>query len=79
MARVLIPFRHPHKVIPYAEAVRAEGAETATVLVTEQPAIAEFDGLLLMGGTDVNAAVMVRNRIRRTMLRTTSAMKWSGG
>jgi putative glutamine amidotransferase len=56
MARVLIPFRHPHKVTPYAEAVRAEGAETATVLVTEQPAIGEFDGLLLMGGTDVNAA-----------------------
>ena len=25
--------------------------------MTEQPAVTEFDGLLLMGGTDVNAAL----------------------
>lgn len=55
MARVLIPFRHPHKVTPYADAVRAQGAQVTTTLVSKSPTISGFDGLLLMGGTDVNA------------------------
>lgn len=53
MARALIPFRHAHKVLPYAEAVRAAGGEALTVSVTEHPSLRGFAGLLLTGGTDV--------------------------
>ena len=54
MARILIPFRHPQKVVPYANAVHAAGAEPITASVTGQPSIAGHRGLILMGGTDVN-------------------------
>lgn len=56
MPRVLIPFRHAHKVAPYAEAIRAAGAEALTVSVTERPTVRGFHGLLLTGGTDVEAS-----------------------
>src|ERR1700680_2159514 len=54
--RVLIPFRHAKKVIPYAEAARAGGAEPVTSSVENKLSLEGFDGLLLMGGTDVNPA-----------------------
>jgi putative glutamine amidotransferase len=52
--RVLIPFRHASKVEPYADAALAAGADPAPRTVTEPIALDGFDGLLLMGGTDVN-------------------------
>ena len=54
--RVLIPFRNDKKVKPYAEAVRAGGAEPVTASVENPLCLDGFDGLLLMGGTDVNPA-----------------------
>jgi putative glutamine amidotransferase len=54
MKRVLIPYRHPSKLKPYVEAVRASGLEAVSILVSESPKINGFHGLLLMGGTDVN-------------------------
>jgi putative glutamine amidotransferase len=52
--RVLIPFRHAKKVIPYADAARDGGAEPVTASVEDKLSLAGFDGLLLMGGSDVN-------------------------
>jgi len=52
--KVLIPYRHPSKVKPYAEAARASGLEAIPIFVSEAPKLHNFDGLLLMGGTDVN-------------------------
>lgn len=52
--RVLIPYRHPKKVRPYADAVCAGGLEPEPVLTTGRISIDGFAGLLLMGGTDVN-------------------------
>jgi len=52
--RVLIPYRNEKKVRPYAEAVRAGGAEPVTASVEEQLSLNGFAGLLLMGGSDVN-------------------------
>ncbi len=54
MSRVLIPYRHPNKVLPYAQAVRAAGAEPVAVSVSDQPNIDDCRGLVLMGGTDIN-------------------------
>lgn len=52
--RILIPYRDAEKVKPYVEAVRAGGAEAITVLTKGSVRLEGFDGLLLMGGTDVN-------------------------
>ena len=54
--RVLIPFRHAKKVMPYAEATRAGGTEPVTASVENPLSLEGFAGLLLMGGTDVNPA-----------------------
>jgi putative glutamine amidotransferase len=54
--RVLIPFRHAKKVVPYADAARAGGAEPVTGNVEHKLSLDGFDGLLLMGGSDVNPA-----------------------
>ncbi|MBV9676737.1 MAG: gamma-glutamyl-gamma-aminobutyrate hydrolase family protein, partial [Acidobacteriaceae bacterium] len=54
MKRVLIPYRHLKKLGPYVEAVRASGLEAVPISVAEAPTINGFQGLLLMGGTDVN-------------------------
>ena len=53
-ARVLIPYRHPKKLIPYEAALRAAGLEPVSVSVTEPISLDNTPGLLLMGGTDVN-------------------------
>jgi putative glutamine amidotransferase len=52
--RVLIPFRNEKKVMPYAEAARIGGAEPVTASVENKLSLDGFDGLLLMGGSDVN-------------------------
>lgn len=56
MKRVLIPFRHPKKLKPYADAVRAGGMEPVAADVSEEVQLRDVDGLLLMGGTDINPA-----------------------
>lgn len=52
--RILIPYRHERKLEPYARAVAQVGLEPVPVPVGETASIDGFDGLLLMGGTDLN-------------------------
>jgi putative glutamine amidotransferase len=52
--RVLIPFRHPKKLKPYADAVLAGGMEPIPADVAQDVQLGDADGLLLMGGTDIN-------------------------
>ncbi len=52
--RVLIPFRHPKKLKPYVDAIVAGGMEAVPADVAQEVQLGEVDGLLLMGGTDVN-------------------------
>ena len=54
--RVLIPFRHPKKLDPYVAAARAGGMEPVTADVSGAIRLDGVQGLLLMGGTDVNPA-----------------------
>lgn len=54
--RILIPFRHAKKVVAYAAAAREGGAEPVTASVENKLSLDGFDGLLLMGGSDVNPA-----------------------
>jgi gamma-glutamyl-gamma-aminobutyrate hydrolase PuuD len=54
--RVLIPFRSAKKVVSYGDAARAGGAEPVTRSVEHELSMEGFDGLLLMGGSDVNPA-----------------------
>jgi gamma-glutamyl-gamma-aminobutyrate hydrolase PuuD len=55
--RVLIPFRHPKKLRPYADAVLAGGMEPIAADVAQDVQLGDADGLLLMGGTDINPAL----------------------
>ncbi len=55
--RVLIPFRHATKVAAYVEAVKAAGAEPVVADVSEPLSLQDIQGLLLMGGTDVNPSL----------------------
>ena len=64
--RVLIPFRNGKKVIPYAQAVRAGGAEPVTASVDDQLSLDGFAGLLLMGGSDVNPVRFGAERRKET-------------
>jgi putative glutamine amidotransferase len=54
--RVLIPFRHSHKVAPYVQAVEAADLEAVPGDVSQSLTLDGAAGLLLMGGTDVNPA-----------------------
>jgi len=54
--RILIPFRSAKKVVPYADVARAVGVEPVTRSVEQELSMEGFDGLLLMGGSDVNPA-----------------------
>ncbi len=54
--RVLIPFRHRSKLKPYLDAVAAAGLEPIAGDVATPIQLADVQGLLLMGGTDVNPA-----------------------
>ena len=46
----------PHETAPYEEALRAAGIELLVLSPMEAEEIDGFDGLLLMGGSDVNPA-----------------------
>jgi putative glutamine amidotransferase len=52
--RVLIPYRNEKKVVPYAAAARVAGIDPITASVENKLSLQGFDGLMLMGGTDVN-------------------------
>jgi putative glutamine amidotransferase len=52
--RVLIPFRHKKKLQPYVDAVQAAGMDVLPGDVAEPVKLDGVQGLLLMGGTDVN-------------------------
>jgi putative glutamine amidotransferase len=52
--RVLIPFRHLHKLKPYEEAARAAGLDPVSKLTNEPLHMDDVAGVLLMGGTDVD-------------------------
>ncbi len=54
--RVLIPFRHPKKLKPYVDAAAAAGLEPVPADVATPIKLWDAEGLLLMGGTDVNPA-----------------------
>ncbi len=51
--RILIPYRHANKLRPYEDAVRAGGMEPVAQPVSEFVPLIGIDGLLLVGGTDV--------------------------
>ncbi|MBV8866480.1 MAG: gamma-glutamyl-gamma-aminobutyrate hydrolase family protein [Acidobacteriaceae bacterium] len=53
-SRVLIPFRHRSKLRPYVDAIAAAGLEPIPAHVGAQVKLGNAEGLLLMGGTDVN-------------------------
>ena len=52
--RVLIPFRHAKKVKPYEEAVRLGGMEPLAISVSDSISLDGVEGVVLMGGSDVN-------------------------
>jgi len=52
--RVLIPYRNLKKLAPYVAAVQAAGLDAVPAYVAEPVSLETVDGLLLMGGTDVN-------------------------
>ncbi len=54
--RVLIPFRHERKIRPYVDAVALGGMEPVPMDVANGISLREIEGLLLMGGNDVNPA-----------------------
>ena len=54
--RVLVPFRHPHKLAPYLQALEAAGLQPIAGNVAGALTLDGAAGLLLMGGTDVNPA-----------------------
>lgn len=54
MVRVAVPYRDDKKVQPYLAALRAAGAEPVPLHCTGQASMMDYEGLLLMGGTDVN-------------------------
>ncbi|WP_180539066.1 gamma-glutamyl-gamma-aminobutyrate hydrolase family protein [Nevskia soli] len=57
MKRVLAVYRHLKESEPYQAALRQAGMEPVLRLPSKAPALAEVDGLLLMGGEDVNPAL----------------------
>lgn len=52
--RVLIPFRHSKKLKPYVDAIAAAGMEPIAADIAAPVKLGNAEGLLLMGGTDVN-------------------------
>ncbi len=54
IARAALTFREPHKVEPYAQALRAAGIEPVLISPQEPGSLDGIQGLLLSGGTDVN-------------------------
>jgi putative glutamine amidotransferase len=62
----MVPFRDSKKVRPYLEALRAAGAEPVPCLTDKPVELDGIDGLLLMGGTDVNPARYGEERLPET-------------
>ena len=56
MKRVLIPYRSAVRVKPYEAAARAAGLDPSARSVSEPVELNGYDGLMLMGGTDVDPA-----------------------
>src|ERR1700761_4153684 len=52
--RVLVPYRHEKKLKAYEDAIRGGGMEPAPAFVGKPVSLEGVEGLLLMGGTDVN-------------------------
>jgi len=55
MRRAGVTFRYPHKAEPYAAALRQAGIEPVLISPQEPRDLDGLDGLLLSGGTDVDA------------------------
>jgi putative glutamine amidotransferase len=53
MRRVLVPFREPDRVVPYLDAIAMAGLEPVPFLTEMPRGLADVEGLLLTGGTDV--------------------------
>lgn len=51
-----VPYRFEEKVQPYLVALRAAGVEPVAMHCSERAVLPDLEGLLLMGGTDVNPA-----------------------
>jgi putative glutamine amidotransferase len=64
--RVLIPYRHAHKLDPYVRAIEAAGLEAIPGNVAGPVRLDGADGLLLMGGTDVNPALYQQTPLPET-------------
>jgi putative glutamine amidotransferase len=60
--RVLIPYRHPKKLKPYEEALRAAGLDPLPVYTDGPISLNGVAGLLLMGGTDLNPQLYGQER-----------------
>lgn len=52
--RVIVPYRHEKKLKHYLEALHAAGLDAIPLLASGKPHLNGADGLLLVGGTDVN-------------------------
>jgi putative glutamine amidotransferase len=57
MARAGLTFRFPHKVEPYAQALREAGLEPVLIAPPAPRLLEGLEGLVLSGGTDVQAAL----------------------
>ncbi len=55
--KVALTYNEPHKVAPYAEALRQAGIDAAPVSAEDRRKLAGWRGLLLTGGTDLNPAL----------------------
>jgi putative glutamine amidotransferase len=54
MPRVLVPFREPDRIQPYLDAVEMGGLEPVPFLTGTPGSLADVQGLVLTGGTDVD-------------------------
>jgi putative glutamine amidotransferase len=55
--RVAVPCRDLRKIVPYADALRSVGIDPVIVMPEQDSASVQWSGLLLIGGTDVGAAL----------------------
>jgi putative glutamine amidotransferase len=56
MGRVLVPFREADRIRPYLDAVAMAGLEPVPFLTEAPRSLADVEGLVLTGGTDVEPA-----------------------
>ncbi len=55
--KAALTFNEPHKVAPYAAALRQAGIEAVPISADNPQSLEGLDGLLLTGGTDLNPAL----------------------